>query len=75
MPVAASLVTSGEYDFEIEITQVDEWHTWDDTDGLPYDAYGIMRVRDSESNGGAGNFWLPHIRYNGCNSNATQVGQ
>jgi hypothetical protein len=73
VPVAASLVASGDYDFEIDIPVVDEWHTWDDRDGLPYDAYGVMRVRDGERLGNAGNFWLLHIRYNGCNSNATAV--
>jgi hypothetical protein len=73
IPVAASLVASGEYDFDIDIGQVDEWHTWDDRNGLPYDAYGVIRIRDSEQGGSSGNFWLPHIRMNGCNQTATAV--
>jgi hypothetical protein len=73
VPVAASLVASGEYDIEIDIGQVDEWHAWSDASGLPYDAYGVMRVRDGEQGGSAGNVYLLHIRYNGCNPTATAV--
>jgi hypothetical protein len=72
VPVAASLSADGEYDIEIDIGQVDEWHTWNDF-SLPFDAYGVMRVRDGEQGGSATNFWLVHMRYNGCNETATAV--
>jgi hypothetical protein len=68
------MMADGEYDIEIDIGQVDEWHTWDDT-SLPFDAYGVMRVRDGEQGGFAGNISLPHIRYNGCNVTASAVAE
>jgi hypothetical protein len=73
VPVAASLVSGADYDIEIDITQVDQWRAWNDGVGLPYDSYGVMRVRDGEQGGSASNGWLLHMRYNGCGSTLTAV--
>jgi hypothetical protein len=73
IPVAASLAATGEYDFDIEFAQTTEWRWWDDRNGLPYDAYGVIRVRDGHSNGDPVNYALLRMRVNGCNSPATAV--
>ena len=74
VPVAASLVAGQDYDFEINITQVDRWDYWSDLNGgMPYTAYGVIQVRDSESGGVATNWALPQMRINLCNVTATPV--
>jgi len=73
VPVAAALVSGADYDIEIEIMQVNQWRAWSDGSGLPYDSYGLMRVRDGEQGGSAANGWLIEMRYNGCNETATGI--
>jgi len=75
IPVAASLVATGDYDFDIEFALTNEWRWWWDTSGMPYDAYGVLQVRDGHSEGDASNGALIYMRYNGCNSGATGVAE
>jgi hypothetical protein len=73
VPVSATLASGGEYDFEIDINEVNEWRWWSDSSGLPYDAYGVITVRNSEQGGGAANVALIHMRMHGCNVTATAI--
>jgi hypothetical protein len=73
VPVAADLVAGQDYDFEIDITQVDRWDWWSDLSGMPYTPNGLIQVRDSEQGGGASNYALPQMRVNVCNMTATPV--
>ena len=74
VPVAVSLEAGAEYDFSVDIPGVmNEWLWWWDSSGLPYDAYGVIRVRDGEASGAAGNGALLHIRMNACDAAATAV--
>jgi hypothetical protein len=74
VPVAVSLENGADYDFEIDIPGVmNEWRWWWDTSGLPYDAYGVIRVRDGHQIGNAGNGALLHMRMNACDATATAV--
>lgn len=74
IPVAASLVAGGEYDFEIDITDVAEWNYWLDT-GLPYEPYGLLRVVDGEQGGDPSNLALIDMRFTACNDLATTAGR
>ena len=76
IPVSVSLAAATDYDFSITWEQCTEWWWWHDKvpAGVPYDAYGVLRVVDSESNGGAANSALIHMRMNACNVTATAIG-
>jgi hypothetical protein len=75
VPLSISLAAGQDYDFTFVWGTVNEWRYWNDLTPppVPYDAYGVMQVRDSEANGGAGNFALIHMRYNGCDATLTPV--
>jgi hypothetical protein len=73
IPIAASLVAGQEYDLEIDIGQVTEWRWWHDGTGLPYDVYGVIRVRDSDQEGNPANSALIHMRMFACDERSTPV--
>jgi hypothetical protein len=52
---------------------VTEWRWWSDLSGLPYTINGVITVRNSEANGGAGNTALIHMRMYSCDEYATPV--
>lgn len=68
IPVAASLQLGQEYDFEIDIPDVNVWEWWHDglPPGKPYNAYGLLQVLDGEQGGDASNVALPHLRMSAC---------
>jgi hypothetical protein len=74
VPVAVEMAAGGEYDISIQWSTVNEWRWWSDTSGVPYNAYGVITVRNSEAFGGAaGNTALIHMRVNGCTETLTPV--
>jgi hypothetical protein len=76
IPVSVSLAASTDYDLSITWAQCTEWRWWNDTvpaGSLPYDSYGVLRVVNSEANGGAANMALIHMRMNACNVTATAI--
>jgi len=74
VPLEISLTAGQDYDFTFIWGTVNEWRWWDDRVApMPYDAYGVMRVRDSEAAGGASTYALIHMRYNGCDATLTPV--
>jgi hypothetical protein len=77
IPVSVSLAADTDYDFSITWVQCTEWRWWSDgapPGSLPYDSYGVLRVVNSEFNGGAANSALIHMRMNACNVTATAIG-
>lgn len=74
IPVAASFVASGEYDIALSAPAPVSWPRWNDSPGLPYDAYGTIRVRDAEAGGLVGTSFLSHMRVHACNAILTDVG-
>jgi hypothetical protein len=78
IPLSASLVSGQDYDVEIDIGQVDSWDCWNDHgDGsgppLPYNAYGILNIREGESGGNATNYCIIDIRLGACATTVTGV--
>jgi hypothetical protein len=66
IPVAYNLEECHEYDIAVEWDHSTIWPWWDEnTNTEPYDVAGVIRVRDGEFQGGAGNFALPHITLQG----------
>lgn len=70
VPIAFSFLAGQEYDIEMSWPGTDqaliEMRAFHFDPGLfgdvPYDVAGLIRVRDGEFAGGAGNFWLGHFR-------------
>ncbi|MFQ5510786.1 MAG: T9SS type A sorting domain-containing protein [Candidatus Krumholzibacteriia bacterium] len=73
IPVSAELSAGSDYDFEIDITQVNEWRFWTDSSGMPYQPYGVITVVDGEQGGNAANFTLIDMRMNACDAVATGI--
>jgi Secretion system C-terminal sorting domain len=72
VPVSVSLGAGGEYDFAISIP-TGSTRAWLDTSGLPFNASGIIQIRNGESGGNAGNDKLIYLRMNACDDLATPV--
>ncbi len=73
IPISASL-TAGQYDIMFSAPSATSWPYWNDSPGLPYDAYGWIRVRDAEAGGVVGTSFLAHMRVHACNPVLTAVG-
>ena len=73
VPVSASLASSGEYDFEVEMEDVTSFGYWDDSTGMPYSTYGVFEVGTGESWGNPNDNKLIWMRANSCDEIATAV--
>ena len=75
VPIVYSLEECKEYDIAIEFEHATAWPWWDEGTiaARPYDIGGVIRVRDGELNGGAGNFALAHFTLQGARASAPQV--
>lgn len=73
-PVSASLAADGEYDFEVVMDGVNEFRYWDDSSGLPFEAYGAVTVVDGESWGNPADNTMIYMRMNACGEATTGVG-
>lgn len=78
IPVSARLASGQDYDIEIDIGQVDAWDCWKDTgDGsgpaLPYNAYGLLNIRNGESGGDPINYCIIDMRLGACTATVTGV--
>ncbi len=73
IPISVSLAAGTDYDIAVSFDETNEWKWWNDTTGLPYDSYGVIRVVDSERSGSASNIALPHLKMNACNVTATAI--
>ena len=73
VPVSASLAAEQEYDFALEVEDVNSFGYWDDSSGLPYEAYGVFTVINGESWGDPQGSKLIWIRANACDEAATPV--
>lgn len=66
IPVAYNLEKCKQYDIAVEWDHSTIWPWWNEnTNTEPYDVGGVIRVRNGEYNGGAGNFALPHFTLQG----------
>ncbi|HEX6791759.1 MAG TPA: T9SS type A sorting domain-containing protein, partial [Candidatus Krumholzibacteria bacterium] len=67
VPISYTLQKCKEYDITIEFQTADAWPWWDEAamTKRPWDADGVIRVRDGELSGGAGNSALPHYQLRG----------
>lgn len=58
IPIGYTLLACQEYDIAVEFGTTNAWDYWDDRPITPFDVGGVIRVRDGESAGSAGNFAL-----------------
>ena len=71
IPIAYNLEECKEYDLVVGWTTADTWPWWDENVlPRPYDVDGVIRVRDGESAGVAGNFALGHFVLEGSSPTA-----
>jgi hypothetical protein len=61
------------YNISIVCTSPGTYEYWDDSSGLPYDAYGAIQVRDGDHGGWAGSSTLVHMRVHACDDVLTDV--
>lgn len=69
IPLSYTLKGCKEYDIMVHWDHVTSWPYWDEpliTE--PYDIGGVIRVRDGEMNGGAGNTVIGHFTLQGSSS-------
>jgi hypothetical protein len=75
VPVTMEFAAATDYDIEVVIPpNVNQWRYWLDQSGMPYQAYGVIEIRNGESWGSALYLVLPHFRMNACNRTLTSVG-
>jgi hypothetical protein len=73
IPLAGQLQSGADYDIAIQISAVNEFRYWSETNGLPYTSYGVLQIRDGEEDGYAGVNALIQLRVYMCNSALTPV--
>lgn len=61
VPISYTLQSCQEYDIAVEFGVTNVWNFWDDRLYKPFDVNGVIRVRDAEWAGDAGNFALPQF--------------
>jgi len=72
LPIAASLTAGTDYLFEVWAFGATSTPMWLDSPGLPYNAYGTIRVREG-SEDGTTYTQIPNLRICACNATATPV--
>lgn len=73
VPISVSLGGGNDYDFEVDIPDINTWLRWSDAPGLPYQPYGVVEVLDGEQGGNAANYALIHMRMFACDPELTDV--
>jgi Secretion system C-terminal sorting domain len=73
VPLSASLEAGADYVFDIFAFTATGARAWLDTSGLPYDVYGILRIRDADSDGNPAFDKLVQMRMCACNATATPI--
>jgi hypothetical protein len=61
IPISYTLESCQEYDIAVEFGVTNVWNYWDDRLYKPFDVNGVIRVRDAEMAGDAGNYALPQF--------------
>ena len=73
VPITVSLEAGNDYDFEVDIPDINLWRAWLDHSGLPYQPYGVVEVLNGEQGGDPANSYLIHMRMFACDPVMTGV--
>ncbi|NIM65324.1 MAG: T9SS type A sorting domain-containing protein [Candidatus Latescibacteria bacterium] len=75
IPISVTIQSGVDYDFEVEFNLVNTWRWWNDTWGLPYEPFGVIRVTDGEHLGDGGNTAIIDMRMYSCDATLTSVAE
>lgn len=75
IPLTFELEVGQDYDIEIDIPDINEWHWWNDalSPPTPYNAYGLFYIVSAEQGGNAVNVALTQIQLCTCAADGTSA--